>query len=236
MIKKIVLRVLLISFLTGFSQKEFDHSHSQWNTLLSKYVSNTGNVDYQGFKSSQNQLKSYLEALANHVPDKSWSKSQSLAYWINAYNAFTVELIIKKYPIKSIKDIGSPWDKKFIKLGKHTLSLNDIEHKILRKKGEPRIHFAINCASVSCPNLLNEAFVSDRLEKQLTMTTKAFLADQSKNIITSDKIEISKIFDWFSDDFKSKGSIIDFINTYSEIKVNRKAKKKYMNYSWSLNE
>ncbi len=210
--------------------------HSQWNALLQKHVSANGKVNYKGFQKDSKQLQSYLDLLAANVPEKSWSKNAILAYWINAYNAFTVKLILDNYPVKSIKDIRDPWGKKFFTLGDKKYSLEEVEHEILRKMDEPRIHFAINCASYSCPDLLNEAFTEADLEKQLTKTAKSFINDKSKNTIMANKIEISKIFDWFAGDFKKKGSLIDYLNQYSTVKINSKAKISYKEYNWSLNE
>lgn len=211
-------------------------NHSKWNALLQKHVSNKGSVDYKGFQKDAVELKSYLDQLTKNVPAKSWTKNAVLAYWINTYNAFTVKLILDNYPTKSIKNIGDPWGKKFFTLGTKKYSLEEVEHEILRKMNEPRIHFAINCASFSCPNLLNEAYKSETLDKQLTDATKSFIADKTKNTITKDKLVISKIFDWFSGDFKKKGSIIDFLNQYSAVKINPQAKISYKEYNWNLNE
>ena len=209
--------------------------HQKWNTLLQKHVSSTGIVDYVGFKKDILALQSYLDLLANNLPKESSSKNATLAYWINAYNAFTVKLILDNYPIKSIKDIKNPWDQKFIILENRAYSLGEIEHKILRQMDEPRIHFAINCASYSCPNLLNEAYVESKIEKQLENSAATFINDETKNVITKDYIEISKIFNWFSGDFKNGGSLIDFLNRYSSLKINAKAKVKFKDYNWNLN-
>ncbi len=216
------------------STKALDHQ--KWHTLLQKHVSDKGNVDYQGFKKDAKALQVYLDELAANVPQKSWSRNAILAYWINAYNAYTVKLILDNYPVKSIKDIKDPWGKKFFTLGTKKYSLEEIEHEILRKMNEPRIHFAINCASFSCPNLSNQAYTETKLETQLEAGAKAFVNDKTKNTISKDKIEISKIFDWFSGDFKTKGSIIDYLNQYSVIKINKNAKVKFKDYNWSLND
>ncbi len=226
----IFLFTLVNTFVTA---QNFDHS--TWNTLLQTHVSDQGNVDYKGIKKNAVELDTYLMQLAKTSPTESWSKDEKLAYWINAYNAFTVKLILDNYPLKSIKDINKPWDKKFIPIGDDLLSLSHVEHKILRKMNEPRIHFAIVCASYSCPNLLNKAFKAECIDKQLSKATKAFISSD-KNNITANKIEISKIFSWFADDFKQDGTLIDFLNTYSEIQISKKAKKKFMDYDWSLNE
>ena len=216
-----------------YSQK---NNHQKWNDLLQKHVSENGNVDYKGFKKDQAALQSYLELLSKNLPEKSWTKNATLAYWINAYNAYTVKLILDNYPIKSIKKIDSPWDAAFINLGNKKYSLGQIEHKILRKMNEPRIHFAINCASYSCPNLLNQAYTEKQLNNQLEAVAKSFINDKTKNTITANSIEISSIFDWFTGDFKKKGTLIDFLNKYSSVKINAKAKISYKEYNWNLNE
>ncbi|MBU2939148.1 DUF547 domain-containing protein [Lacinutrix sp. C3R15] len=211
-------------------------NHDAWNTLLQKNVSKTGHVNYIAFKNNPTELHAYITSLGKNMPTKTWTKKDKLAYWINAYNALTVDLIIKNYPVKSIKDIKDPWDQKLWKLGEKWYNLNEIEHEILRKMNEPRIHFAIVCASFSCPKLQNQAFTATKLEEQLTAATKAFLADKNRNEIASDSIKISKIFQWFSKDFKQNGSLIDFLNTYAEVQISSNAKKSYKDYNWSLNE
>lgn len=220
------------------SEKVLDEAtdHNKWNALLQKNVSKDGTVNYKAFQKDGKELQSYLDELSARVPNRSWSRNATLAYWINTYNAFTVKLILDNMPIKSIKDINNPWGKKFISLANKKYSLEEIEHEILRKMDEPRIHFAINCASFSCPNLLNSAYTETKLEQQLNTVAKSFINDKSKNSITANKIEISKIFDWFAGDFKKEGSVISFLNQYSSIKINPKAKLNYKDYNWSLND
>lgn len=213
-------------------------NHSLWSNLLNKYVSDNGNVNYEGFMSDKN-FKTYILTLNKNHPQENWSKDEKLAYWINAYNAYTILLIIKNYPIKSIKDIKSPWDKKFINIEGKKYSLNDIEHKILRKKfNEPRIHFAIVCASYSCPKLLNKAFEAKKINEQLNAQTRDFLSDETKNVLTPNKVYLSQIFNWFKGDFTKNQSLITFINKYSMKKfiINEKAKITYKKYDWSLNK
>ena len=154
-----------------------------------------------------------------------------MAYWINTYNAITINLILDNFPIKSIKEIKNRWGKK---LYKNKYSLGDIEHKILRKMSEPRIHFAINCASISCPKLLNESYNGRKLEKQLVEVTKAFLCNPKKNILKNNQVYLSRIFLWFSKDFGTKKEKINFISKYSGIELIN-PKFKYLEYDWSLN-
>ncbi len=236
MIKKFLIILLMTPLLMGAMSMPKDFSHDIWDSLLKQYVSDKGNVNYKGFKKDKDKLQTYLDLLSKNQPNNQWSRAEVLAYWINAYNAFTVKLIIDHYPLESIKDIVNPWDKKFFTIGTTQMSLGEIEHNILRKMGAPRIHFAINCASISCPNLLNEAYFAPKLESQLATATKNFLKDSTKNTITADKVELSKIFSWFSDDFKTNGTVIDFINKYTAVEIDKKAKIKYKEYNWKLNE
>ncbi|MFC3880586.1 DUF547 domain-containing protein [Algoriphagus namhaensis] len=221
--------------------------HQIWDALLKKYVAPNGDVNYKGFISEKAKLEEYLNLISNNAPDRStWSKDEQLAYWINAYNAFTVKLIVDNYPVKSIRDLGPSlkiplikdvWHYKFFKIGGQESSLDEIEHSILRKEfEEPRIHFAINCASVSCPPLLNEAFKADIIESQLQRVAKTFINDTSRNKITKDRIEISSIFSWFKGDFTKNGSLIDFLNQYSTVKISPNAKVSHLDYDWNLNE
>ncbi|WP_024771676.1 DUF547 domain-containing protein [Aquimarina macrocephali] len=211
-------------------------NHQPWNDLLQKHVSANGIVNYIGFKQDHLALKSYLAALRKNIPTKSWSKSDTLAYWMNVYNAFTIKLILDNYPLKSIKDIKNPWDLRFFKLGNKWYTLNDVEHRILRKMGDPRIHFGINCASISCPRLLNKAFTAQNVDRELEKLTIDFINDTKQNTITSNSVQLSKIFTWFAKDFKTEGSLIHFLNKYSKITINTNAKKSFKKYNWSLNE
>jgi hypothetical protein len=214
-------------------------SHEQWDTLLKKYVSENGEVNYRGLKSEQSKLNAYLEMLSSNPPAEESRREDEMVYWINAYNAFTVRLILNNYPLKSIRDVknGKPWDDPFITLGGKKYSLNNIEHDVLRKKfGDPRIHFAINCASRSCPKLVNRAFTADQLETQLDNAARSFINDSSKNKITASDATISEIFKWYKDDFTKHGTLIDYLNTFSSVKISSNASIRYLNYDWSLNE
>ncbi len=214
-------------------------SHTIWNTLLVKNVSASGKVNYKGFISSKADLQQYLDLLSANPPASSWPKNERLAYWINAYNAFTVKLIIDNYPLKSIMDLdqGKPWDKAFIKIGGKSYSLNNIEHDIIRKQfNEPRIHFAVNCASISCPKLLNEAYTAEKLPGQLNKQTRAYINNPQENRLSVNSAEISSLFDWYKADFTKAGSLTDFINTYSKVQINPSASISFKNYNWALNE
>ena len=244
------LFVLLVFLVQACGLKEHRSSspplsHDLWNQLVSQHVSPEGQVRYEGFIKDSLQLNAYLNLLkTNHPNDQNWKQDEQIAYWINAYNAFTVKLIVDHYPVKSIKDIkrgipfiNSVWDIKFINIEGAIYDLNNIEHRILRsdKYKEPRIHFAINCASVSCPKLRNEAFTASQLEMQLTDQARSFLSNPIKNKITKDHYQVSKIFSWFKKDFVREGSLIDFLNQYASVQIDKGAKKDFLDYNWNLN-
>lgn len=211
-------------------------THEAWNTLLVQHVTKDGNVDYTAFKNNRSKLKKYITHLSENLPTDEDSKKAKLAYWMNAYNAMTVDLIVRNLPIKSIKDIKKPWDQRLWKLGTKWYNLNEIEHQILRKMGDPRIHFGINCASFSCPPILNKAFTEANTEQLLDKLSIQFINDTKRNTISENAIEISNIFKWFSKDFKQQGSVIDYLNQYSTIKISEGTKVKYKDYDWTLNQ
>ena len=233
--KKILL--LLITFLTfsqGYAQT------SIFNDLLQKHVTKNGIVDYKSFKNDETKLDSYISYLEKTSPSNSWSKNKQKAFWINAYNAYTIKIILKNYPLKSIMDIKeegkTAWKIPFAKVGGKTYTLDHIEHQILRKDfSDPKIHVGVNCASGSCPKLGNKAFTEQNVEAELTRLMKDFVNDTSRNKITTKKVQISSIFDWFKDDFTKKGSVIDFLNTYSDTEISPKAKISFLKYDWTLN-
>ena len=227
--------ILLFLFSALSFAQPFDYK--AYNQFLGKYVSEKGNVQYDKIKSQATELNTILKQFEKTQPTDQWTKNEKLAYYINAYNVYTIKIAVDNYPTKSIKNIANAWDKKFIPSAKDKISLGDIEHKILRKMNEPRIHFAINCASVSCPNLLNKAYLPETIDVQLDAVTRAFINDKSKNTITANEVKISEIFNWFSADFKTKKtSVLDFISAYSTVKINKKAKVKYLEYNWNLNQ
>jgi hypothetical protein len=210
--------------------------HDAFDKILSQYVSTDGSVNYKGLKSAKTALKAYTDLLSKNPVQESWSRNEKLAYWLNAYNAFTLTLIVDNYPITSITklDGGKPWDVKRITLGDKKYSLNDIENNIIRPQfKEPRIHFAVNCAARSCPPLLNHAWTAANLNSYFEQQAKKFINDTRFNILKPNEVKISRIFDWYAADF---GNIITFLNKYATTKINEKAKISYLEYNWSLNE
>ena len=221
-------------------------THEQWDALLKKHVGSEGFVDYKGFIRDSAALNQYLKVLESaHPSDKGWTRNEQMAYWINAYNAYTVQLIVRHYPVESIKDIkrglafvNSVWDIKFIHIQGFTYDLNNIEHNILRPVfKDARVHAAVNCASYSCPKLRNEAYTADKLEAQLDAGMRDFINDPLRNRITADKAEASEIFKWFKGDFeRDAGSVRAYLNRYAAVKIGEKTDISHIDYNWKLNE
>lgn len=232
------MRQILNSFflLLSFALLGQKNIHEQWTSALKIYVDNEGNVNYAKWKNDTTSLDNYISSLEVNPPAEYWSKNDSLAYFINTYNAVTVKLILDNYPLKSIRMLITPWRFKRFNLNGKKVSLNHIEHEILRKMGEPRIHFAINCASASCPKLLNKAFYSHSMEKQLEAVTKDFINDKKRNLTGEKEMSVSRIFQWFAGDFGTKKERHAFIRRYAQEPVAKNAKLRFLNYDWSLNE
>ncbi|QTD56791.1 DUF547 domain-containing protein [Parasphingorhabdus cellanae] len=240
------------------------HDHSDWNSLLKRNVVVTGGgtsskVNYARFKTDRAKLKTYLDSTSSvsQATFNKWSKNDQLAFLINAYNAWTVELILTEYPnLKSIKDLGSiirsPWKQKFIPLFGKTVSLDHIEHTLIRGSGrynEPRIHFAVNCASIGCPALRNSAYRGNTLSAQLQTATKDFLRDRSRNRLKDGKLQVSNIFKWYRGDFEKGWRGAQNLNQFLAIYAGSldltkgqqaalksgKIKVSFLSYDWRLN-
>jgi hypothetical protein len=222
--------------------KEALSFHGQYGELLERYVRN-GGVDYAAWASNQDDasaLDTYIKDLtALNPPD--WPREDGLAYWINLYNAVTVDLILENYPLESIKDIGgflrkSPWKRELVSVGGRKLTLNDIENEIIRPTfQDPRIHFALNCASIGCPTLQPWPFLPSRLDDDLDRACREAMNGERWVRPTPEGVELTRIFDWYKGDFSQSG-VIAFINRYrvgNEIDAN--AKISYLAYDWSLN-
>jgi hypothetical protein len=233
--------------------------------LLATHVTPVNNghntaVDYAGFLKQRSELKVYLQALedVSQAEFKAFSEAEQLAFLLNAYNAWTIELILTQYPdLKSIRDLGnifrSPWKKSFIPLLGKTVSLDDIEHDFIRgenKYNEPRIHFAVNCASIGCPSLREEAYVAATLDAQLEAQTLRFMSDKSRNRIEDDTLYLSSIFKWYKGDFefgfRGADSLESFVLLYKDsVSIspaqqtkleNEQMKIRYLDYDWLLND
>jgi hypothetical protein len=260
--------LLATSFLSS-AESNSNGIHDSWNILVTKNVVAINNghsteVDYAAIKLQHSELKSYLDSITAITRNEfdGWNKPKQLAFLINAYNAWTVELIVsnlesKDHPeLKSIKELGSffssPWSKEFIPLLGKTHSLDDIEHKLIRGSGrynDPRIHFAVNCASIGCPALRAEAYNADALESQLQDQTIRFLSDKTRNFAKDNTLSLSSIFKWYGEDFeqgfRGASTLSEFMLQYPEalklIAAQKEALKsgkmniKFLDYNWALN-
>jgi hypothetical protein len=253
---------ILLAAATFEPALAFDHA--PFDALLKQHVVEVRGglatqVDYGGLRRDRAQLESYLKTLSAVTPSAfaAWDKSERLAFLINAYNAWTLELVLTGDPqIKSIKDLGSlvrsPWKKRFIALLGQTRSLDDIEHGMIRAEGvyeEPRIHFAVNCASIGCPALRREAYTGARLQAQLEQATQAFLRDRSRNRLEGGVLKMSSIFEWYAEDFERGWggfeSLAQFLARYAEalgVSPQQVADLRsgdleieYLSYDWRLN-
>jgi len=192
-------------------------------------------VNYSGLRQKGTELQAYLDDLAANPPQSDWPGKAAKAYWINAYNAFTIKLILNNYPVKSIMDIdgGKPWDTKWIKLGGKTYSLNQIEHDILRPTyGDARIHFAVNCAAKSCPPIHNRAFTEANVNTTLARLTRTFINNSQYNTVSADAAEVSKIFEWYAVDF---GDLRTYLNKYAATPIAEGVTPGFKEYDWALN-
>lgn len=259
-------RYLLTALLTGgviftaFTQdappatlpKTFDHG--AYDTLLKQYVNEQGLVDYQGLKAlGADQLDAYLQTLAAAHPAHLEEKER-LAFWINAYNAYTLELIVESYPVESIKETAggafiphasSPWKAAFATVGGTDYTLDEIEHEIIRVEfDEPRIHFAVNCAAMSCPKLRREAYTGEQLDAQLEEQARTFVVESDENKIpaSEETIGLSKLFKWYGEDFGGEAAAIQaYLAPYFDGEAKQKLEAgayeiTFLDYDWSLNE
>lgn len=256
--------ILVLILLFGSNQMLNAFDHTAWDKLLRENITviNGGQVtqvDYDGFLDQRSELQEYLMNLSEiqKVDFDGWGEGKRLAFLINAYNAWTIELVLTRYPnLRSIRQIGllpiSAWRKDIVELFDTKYSLDEVEHGMIRAEGiynEPRIHFAVNCAAIGCPALRPEAFVGEKLEEQLEESTKLFLADKTRNYSDGGKLYISSVFDWYGEDFE-KGwqginSVAQFLYLYAEeLRLDEEMKEKlftnqlelhYLKYDWNLN-
>jgi len=235
----------------------FDQQHTLWTNVLKKHVRDD-DFDYAGLKRDPTEFDAYLKQLHAVTPDElaTWTKEQRFAFWINVYNAHTIELIVENYPLKTIRDLDralglkSVFDDEFIPMqafhpdgADDLLSLNDVEHEILRKRfKDARVHAAVNCASISCPPLRGDAFVASNLDAQLEEQMRGFVNDPARNRIDGarEELQLSEIFKWFREDFeRDAGSLREYLLKFvpeQDAEVVRQAKLRYLDYDWGLND
>lgn len=231
-------------FLAAASAFGFDHSHANFAVVLSQHVTN-GLVNYRALKEKPGELQAYLaqmDAVAE-AEFKAWSREDQLAFLINLYNASVLKLIIQHYPVKSIKNIGGwlgrVWDVDVVPLFGKVTGLGYLEHELIRKYNEPRIHFALVCGARGCPELRTEPYTATNLNAQLADQGRRFLRDRSKNHVNArtQTIYLSPIFKWFADDFKAhSGTVFKFVQSYRPELQPGPWKIRYTDYDWSLND
>ena len=264
---KTTLSLLLLWFAAqcaNAQESQDQFSHERWDSLLGEFVhmengGRASRVDYAGLQGQRQALKAYLDSVAsvNRSAFDSWPLDEQLAFLINAYNAWTVELILGEYPgIDSIRDIGwlpnSAWRRDIVSLFGEQVSLDDVEHGMIRgwdRYQDPRIHFAVNCAAIGCPALGDEAYTGESLQSQLERNTRLFLADRSRNYIEGGSLYVSPIFRWYGEDFergwKGYDSVAEFLVFYSEaLNLSDTQERalaagdlriRYARYDWGLN-
>lgn len=239
--RKLLLTILpVIAISIGCSQaSNFDKSHQALTGILKTYVNSEGQVNYSALKTNRSALDVYLDSTATVSKQEfnTWSEADRIAFLINVYNAETLQLIIDHYPVAQIQKIAkNPWKLKSVKLFGGKTTLDHVEHGILRVDyNEPRIHFALVCAAVSCPPLRAEAFTGANLDAQLEDQTKIFLKETAKNRVAGNTLYLSAIFQWFEGDFTKTGNTLaQYVDPYFPESTANKTVK-FNDYSWNLN-
>ena len=237
-----ILNLILITGITVGSYAQ-GISHQSWTNLLQKHVDAYGKVNYKGFMEDREKLDAYLDLLSQNTANPYWKVEEQEAFWINAYNAFTIKLVLDHYPLKTIMDIKKDgkdaWHIPFIKLGDKLYTLDYIENTMLRGQfNDSRIHFAINCSAKSCPPLRNKAFTAENISIELRLVSRAFINDKRFNILSERHVQISKIFEWYEEDFlKEEKTMNIYLNKNTpHINIAENASINYLNYNWDLNE
>lgn len=256
-----LLAMLLLAPPVFAGPAPFDHQHALFTEVLQEHVQwnadgTATTVDYAALKAGPETFENYLQSLSavSRKEFDGWVPDQQLAFLINAYNAFTLKLIIDHYPIESIKNIGrfwqKPWRIRFFRLLDEEMHLDQVEHDIIRKPGvydEPRIHFAVVCAAVGCPALRNQAFTAEQLEKQLDDSTRRFLRDRTRNYFDAESgvLQVSSIFRWYREDFETAGTLPEWLAEYADELADNKQQRqqikdrlpvKFLDYDWNLNK
>ncbi len=215
--------------------------HSAWDKLLNQHVNSDGFVDYQAFLENHEGLKSYLAYLGKNSPADDTPINEQFAYYINLYNAATIHIMLENDIPASIKDIGSVvnpvWIQDFIEIGDSNYSLADIEKGVLQEMGDPRIHFAINCASYSCPKLMDTAYTAENVDEMMNQAATKFVNSDKNDLSDPDNPKLSSIFKWYRSDFTDSGmSLIEYVNQYADKKISPDAEVDYLDYDWSINK
>lgn len=230
--KKILLLLLVVT-LNGFSQVI---DFSEYDNFLKKHVSSKGVVDYDKVLKDIKEINNIAHNFSKISPNKSWTVAEIKTYWINVYNANIIKLLVENYPIKSINYIRDPFKMQFIDFDGEKISLDHIEHEILRPMNDPRVHFALYSTAISSPELRNTAYSANSIDYDLDVATSNFINDTTKNTIGVATCQLSKIFEWYFADFIGPVNMVGFINKYSAIKINDNTKLEFKEYDWNLHK
>ncbi len=233
----LALGILFLCFTFSINAQSTSAFFSKTDAFLSEHVTN-GRVDYAKIKSNPVELDALVE-MAKGISVSKDNAKEYQAFWINGYNLSVIKGIVENYPLKSPLDVSGFFDKTKYDIGGKSITLNDMEHQLLRDNfsKDPRFHFVLVCAGLGCPPIIDEAYTPDRLKSQLNRQTKKALNDPNFIQVIKNKVEISQIFEWYKGDFTQNGqSLVDFINKYKTEKLPEKTKVSYYPYDWTLNE
>ncbi len=243
--KQILLTTLLLFSLITVAKESPNRiaddaprmNYMLWKLVLDEFVDENGKVDYAGLKKDSKDFDAFVNKLENWPTPYRGSQQEVMAFFINVYNVFAIKLVLDNYPVDSIKDVSKPWDTEFFSIGGKTMSLGYVEHEILRNFGDARIHFAINCASNSCPPIAKVPYTAKNLDKLLAKQTKKYINNPENNIINKQEYKLSQLFKWFKKDFVvHAGSVKKFVNMYSNTKIYNQPSAGYIRYDWDLNK
>ncbi|WP_345115588.1 DUF547 domain-containing protein [Hymenobacter algoricola] len=239
--------VILSLFVPGALQAAApERLHAPWNELLARYVTRDGRIDYTGMLEEEDKLGAYLETIRKTPPDeRTWSRSEQQAYWLNVYNAATVYMVLQYYPVRSMNEIKvkslkgskSAWEAPSVTVGSKEYSLNQIEREVLRNKfQDPRVHFALGSAAETSPPLLNEAYDGTRLNQQLDGQVRRFVNNAKFNQLAAGHLRLSSLFDWYSVEFGEGPQLVAWLNTYSTVVIAPTATVEFLSFDWTLND
>ncbi len=242
--KKLLLSFLLLFAFVGnasspqkISEDAPRMNYTLWKQVLDKYVDESGLVNYAGIKKNPKEFNAFVKKLEGWHLTNSTAQQELMSFWINVYNVFAIKLVLDNYPLDSIKDVSKPWDTKFFTIMGREMSLGMVEHEILRNFGDARIHFAINCASKSCPPIAKIPYTARNLDMLLDKQTKKYINNSNNNIINKNEYKLSQLFKWFKKDFVAhSGSVKEFVNQYSKVKISSQSSSGFIRYNWDLNK
>jgi hypothetical protein len=243
----LLLLLVLFTAATGRADNSaLDQLHRPWNELLKRCVQADGRLNYGELVEHDELLPAYLQALRRTTPEASWTRQEQAAFWLNVYNAYTLNIAIEYYPVQRLGDIKiktvsgyrPAWEAPEVNVGGKEYSLNQIEREILPRllPQDPRRFLALHCAAASSPALLPEAYDGPRLDQQLHEQARRFINDPARNQLTPTAVQVSSIFDWHAAEFGEKAQLIAFLNRYAQTPIDAAATVQYLPYDWTLND